>query len=79
MLNKGVGESSLLQIFGLIEEMYNKIKDSINGKADGEHKHPSSDITGDINAATLNGYKLRIVTDVNDPGEIGSITVIKRG
>lgn len=37
----------------------------------------SFEASGGINASKLAGYGLRIVTDVNDPGQTGYITVIK--
>lgn len=91
MLNKGVGEISLLQIFGLIEELYNQIKNLINGKVSPSDLSKVatsgnySDLKGKPTAlpanggdsATVCGYGIRVVTDVNDPGKEGFITIIK--
>lgn len=37
----------------------------------------SFEATGGINATSLSGYGLRVVTDVNDTGKVGYITIIK--
>lgn len=76
MLNKGIGESSLTRVLELIEEKVIYLKKQIEGKANSSHKHSPSDIEGNINATTLAGYGLRIVTDETDPGKTGHITII---
>ena len=53
---KNIGESSLTRIFELIEDKVNLLKNLIDGKASGSHKHSSSDISGLANVATSGSY-----------------------
>lgn len=68
-----------------LSHFWSGIKTKLNSKSDVGHIHNYADladkptldgcaITG--NARSVNGYRIRVVTDENDIGEKGSITFI---